>query len=254
MSELECTSDRCDGRPSGSLYLCKEHVREYQELVDRVPEVREELYTTMAKLDRVSARRVFSAAASKNPPLPLRERAMLKRHALWIFTGVVASEQARFETAGGELDLLVQMMQEAQAIIDLPKSKLVWGPCAELGEGGKSCPGVISTVENSDSEDVAVCPVCARLYTRPTYEEARQERVQVLLVDLHPEPMRSKEVCEYLNSMMGLRITRHNLKDWVDAGRLRSFPDFVSSSQSVRVARRYFPGEVLATHHAMRVG
>lgn len=234
---MECTSHEC-GNPS-DLYLCVQCVRDLQAWIDKVPEIRAMLFTTMAKLDNVAPKRGEGAnGMSKEPAGPVRDHAMDKRYALAMWQGLDAEQLAHDQHAGGFQGMLEAMIEDAHKIVDIPHETVVYGPCQADTPTGK-CE---ADLKGDPESDTVTCGQCGTAHKVDEVIQSRTERMK-------GEPLPPKEVCEYVHRTAKAFVTRKDIKNWVQHGHLKYVLDRVTTT--TRPTRAYYPGDVLKTYLRM---
>lgn len=234
---MTCTTSDCN-QPT-DLYLCNQCVSDLQAWIDRVPAMREELFTTMARLDNVRPPNSEGGGGSTEAPLPLNEKAMDMRQALRLWQGQNAKELAKDKYAGGFLSMLQDMIDKAEKIIDLPNQWVIYGPCqAETPDG--ECERQLKAKPEADTID---CPECGAFHRVTSIIADRAKRSR-------GEPLPPKEVREFLMKQTKTFVTKKNIENWVMLGHLKYVLARVTTT--VKPQRIYYPGDVMTTHFKMK--
>lgn len=221
-------------------YLCPACIRDLQAWIDRVPALREELFTTMAKLDKVAAPRGEGGGGmSTGSAMPLRERAMDMRQALLLWEGHDARELANDPHASGYLPMLERLFKKADEIMDLPIELFIFGACESPTEYGP-CEELITAEPDAK---VATCPACdATLQLADRAEELKKKA--------RGNPMPPREAREYLQREVHAYITKKDFENWVQLRKLPYVLERVTIEE--RPKRIYFPGDVLNVYQEMK--
>lgn len=226
-----CTTPDCE-TPTET-YLCNQCVSDLQAWIDRVPDMREELFTTMARLDCVAPQNSEGGGGgATEAPSPLNVGAMDMRHALLFWEGAKAERLANDKHAGGFLTMLQDLLDKAERIIDLPKQSIIYGPCLAMTEDGE-CERELKADPEATTID---CPDCGAFHRVKSILAARALRAR-------GAPLPPREVREYLAKKVRVFIQKKDLENWVSRGDLRYVLDRVTTA--INAQRIYYPGDVL---------
>lgn len=230
---LTCTAPECDN--PATLYLCIHCIRDLQAWIDKVPETRAMLFTTMAKLDNTAPSRGEGGnGATKEAPLLINEAAMEKRHALRLWENQDAQNLAHDEHSGGYLPMLKRLIETAERIMDNHPETRVITTC--------SCGGTVTTKserpeptkDNPDPEDWGTCQTCKTLVSITRASTANR-------VAKAAPPMPTRELLPWLRANAKMEITSQQIRHWVMRGHLKPVTREPSPT--------YHPHEVIAAWH-----
>ena len=242
MSLVPCTTPDCNR--TTATYLCDICTRDLQAWLDRVPELREELFTTIARLDNTRPTGGQpGGGGGDNPGLPLRVGAMEARFALAIWEGRDARELATEDHAGGYIDFISKLIEHAEKLIDTPDEVFTHGPCgAKLGDG-EDAP-VCEAIITAPPEAVWVnCPECEAPHN------VRERRQALLGKATECDPMPPRETIDWLHLNAGIKVKKFDFENWVKLGHLRYVLDRVTTD--LKGKRLYFPENLFRVHHTM---
>lgn len=233
----DCTTDDCQNQTS--TFLCTRCVSDLQQWLDKVPEMREELFITMAKLDSIAPRNSGGGGGKAEAPSTVNHGAMDVRHALLIWEGQDARKLAADKFAGGFLPMLQDLIEKAERIIDLPIQKIVYGPCQSATDEGE-CDHQLKA--DPEAETIT-CPSCGAFHRVLSIIASRTKRTR-------GNPLPPREVREYLMKTTRTFVTKKDIENWVMLGHLKYVLDRVTTT--AKAPKIYYPGDVLATHHRMK--
>lgn len=233
----ECTTDDC--RNQTSTYLCARCVEDLQAWLDKVPAMRSELFTTMAKLDAIAPRSGGGGGGKSEYPSPVNNGAMDLRHALLIWEGQDAKKLALDKFAGGFMPMLQDLIKKSERAIDLPMQKIVYGPCQAPTESGE-CQ---QQLKADPEAETITCRGCGTSHDVLAIIEVRTKRTR-------GNPMSPKEAREYLYKTTKTFVTKKDIENWVMLGRLSYVLARVTTT--TKPPRIYYPGDILATHQRMQ--
>lgn len=243
----ECTSADC-ANPSEQT-ICGQCVSDLQAWLDKVPEMMEELFLTMARLDATAPRnREGGEGMSTEPVMPVRVGALEVRGALrmWVeirTTGETvaldANKLAKDKFAGKFLPMLQDLLAKAERAIDNPMEKHVYGNCTVEDPEGVCGQELTAAPDAHETE----CPNCGALYD---LDQLRKERTNYF----RETPMPPREAREALGSQTGVKVNKITFENWLNRGQLRYVLDRIGIGEKER--RLYFPIDLLATHQKIR--
>ena len=233
---LECTTEDCNNHTS--TYLCGQCVTDLQAWLDKVPDLREELFVTMAKLDAVAPRNSGGGGGKTENPAPVNHGAMDIRHALAVWEGQDAAKLAHDKFAGGFLPLLKELIEAAEKAIDLPTHTVVYGPCqANTGEG--ECD---QHLKADPEAETIICPACGAIHRAISLIESRARRAR-------GNPMPPREAREFLQKEARVFILKKDFENWVQLGKLEPV---LKTDAAGKERKMYYPGDVLQVFQDMR--
>lgn len=232
-----CTTADCEAE--STLYLCGHCIRDLQAWIDKVPEVRAELFTTMAKLDNTApARGDGGNGATKESPLPIREAAMEKRHALRLWQGHSAQKLANDQHAGNYAPMLKNLITSAERIMDNhPETRVITTcPCGGTVTTQNERPE--PTTENPDPEDWGNCRTCGEPICRT--EQGTRQRIQEGV----PESMKTRDALKWIRDNSHISIKSTDVRNWAREGKLtRTNPEAEDERPAYNIA------DILTIHY-----
>lgn len=234
---MTCTTTDC-GAPS-ELYLCPACIRDLQAWIDKVPEVREELFTTMAKLDKVAPQhREGGGGLSTESSIPAREAAMDKRYALKLWEGQDAQLLANDRHAGGYASMLKRLFKDADRITDNPPETRVITTCECGGTVTTRNPKPEPTEENPDPEDWGNCRTCGEPVCRT--EQSTRQRIQEGV----PKSLKTRDALKWIRDNSRISIKSTDVRNWAREGKLqRTNPEAEDERPAYNVA------DILTIHY-----
>lgn len=234
---LECTTEDCQNHTS--TYLCKRCVEDLQAWIDKVPAMRAELFTTMAKLDAIAPRSSGGGGGKAEYPSPVNNGAMDLRHALLIWEGQDAKKLALDKFAGGFMPMLQDLIKKSERAIDLPMQKIVYGPCQAPTEFGE-CEQQLKAAPEAET---ITCRGCGTSHDVVDIIESRTKRTR-------GNPMSPTDAREYLYKKTKTFVTKKDIENWVMLGHLSYVLARVTTT--AKPPRIYYPGDILSTHQRMK--
>ena len=233
----ECTTNDCANLTD--LYLCNRCVEDLQAWIDKVPDLIDQVFITMAKLDN-TAPAGNGGGGTVEAPLPLRPGAMEIRHELAWWENWYARELATHENAATYLPALKTLIDKAEKTIDLPDEQFTHGTCGAELDNGETCTATLT----APPETVwANCPECEAPHN---LTERRKER---LAKAVNCDPMPPAEVIQWLKEKAGIRIKKFDLENWVKHRHLRYVLARVTTG--TKPPRVYFPDDLFRTYDTM---
>lgn len=209
----ECTTADC--RNMTSTYLCGQCVSDLQQWIDRIPDIMEELFVTMAKLDKTAPQRSEGGGGlSTGSASPLRFGPMELRAALRIWQHQSAAELAKDQFAGGFQPMLQDLIRSAESIIDNPPEIRVIATCDCGGKVIAKGPRPEPTDSNPDPADQGACEVCGQRYEKS--EHATRQRI----LDATPANLRTRDALKWIREKAGLSIQSTDVRNWAREGKL----------------------------------
>lgn len=184
-------------------FICPSCINDLDAWLAKVQPMRAELFTTMARLDNVRpAKTGGGTTSSTDAPSPIREHCADMRHALLRFTWRTAAEYATEEFAGHYLPMLIEMLDRAEQMIDLPPDEtVIYGKCDHQG-----CQ---TELKAPISDDTLTCPGCWTEYTR--HELNLKAKKQLREVS---KPMTAEAVATWLGRLVGIQFHAHDIWNW----------------------------------------
>lgn len=215
---MSCTAPDCE-LPT-STYLCKQCVSDLQAWIDRVPAMREELFTTMARLDNVRPPNSESGGGgSAGSSIPLDERAMDMRYALKFWEGHDAKDLANDPLSGGFMAELQHILARAERIIDLPPDIRIITTCHCGGSVTSKEPQPEPTDKNPDPADIGTCQACG-----VSISTTNAKTVQRIIKGA-PEAMKTKDAVKWIRERSGHKIASTDIRNWAREGAIKRTND-----------------------------
>jgi len=213
MSHQECTTDDCQN--FASTYLCTQCVSDLQKWIDRIPDLMNELFVTMAKLDNTAPQRSEGGGGlSTGSKLPLRIGPMELRSALRIWAHQSAAELAKDKFAGGFQPLLEELIRNAENLIDNPPETRVIATCDCGGKVTTKGPKPEPTEKNPDPSEHGKCETCGVRYEKS--EQATRERI----LKATPASLRTRDALKWIRENAGLSIQSTDVRNWARESKL----------------------------------
>lgn len=246
----ECTSDDCANLAEQA--ICGQCVSDLQAWLNKVPDMMQELFVTMARLDATAPRnREGGEGMSTEPAMPVRFGALEVRAALRIWveirtTGEMvaldANKLAKDKFAGKFLPMLQGLLAKAERAIDNPMEKHVYGKCTAAYQWGDmaECGAELQAAPDAHETE---CPACGTYYD---LDQLRAERTAYF----RETPMPPREARETLEAQTGVKVNKITFENWLNRGQLRYVLDRIGIGEKER--RLYFPIDLLATHQKIR--
>lgn len=217
------------------LFLCKYCIENLQEMLDRVPEISEELQTRVsAPVQSKYKMRLGDNPGGKNSASPVDiELSEATKEILvlpaWAET-IAKSSEAREDTVAA-----LSAIDRAQLLTEDEPDIRVWGQC--------STPDCDHVIRAPVSHRRTRCSNCG---WPKDLSEVMGYRLRVL--DLVPTPPRQTR--QALQEMTSIRVTKKTFENWVYHGRLRYVLDSVGFGQERRL---YFVRDLLFAHQSLSV-
>lgn len=251
-NKQQCTAPDCNNPTNG--VICAACTSDLQAWLDKVPELLDELFTTMARLDETAPRnREGGEGMTTTPAMPIRVGALEIRSALKIWATQTpngqwiprtAQDLARDKYAGGFLKLLIELIQKAERAIDNPMEKHVYGNCQTMLTDGNGeeheCGEELRAAPDAQSME---CPNCWSWYD---LDQLRAERKKYF----RETPMPPRETREALEEQTGVKVNKKTFENWVQLRQLRYVLEQIGIGNKER--RLYFAIDLLATHQKIR--
>lgn len=234
---MTCTAPDCDNE--ATLYLCIHCIRDLQAWIDKVPETRAVLFTTMAKLDKTAPSRGEGGnGATKEAPLLINEAAMEKRHALRLWENQDAQQLAHDEHSGGYLPMLKRLIETAERITDNPPEIRVITTCECGGTVTTRSPKPEPTDDNPDPEDWGNCQTCREPVCKT--EASTMQRIQ----DGMPKDLKTRDALKWIRDNSNISIKSTDVRNWAREGKLqRTNPEATKERPAYNVA------DILTIHY-----
>lgn len=211
---MTCTTAEC-GKPT-DLHLCGQCVSDLQQWLDKIPETRQMLFTTMAKLDNTGPKNSEGGGGgSTGSAMPLREGAMDLRYALAIWLGHKATDLATDPHAGGYLEEIKRLTQKAYRLVDLPPETRIVTRCHCGGDVTTHSSPPQPTSSNPDPADIGKCQSCGVVVS------TTKKEIQQRILKQAPGPMRSREVVNWIRQNAGHNIAITDVRNWAREGLIR---------------------------------
>ena len=150
-------------------------------------------------------------------------------------------EIVRQDWAGEMLDELTEAHRKVENLVDVRRETIILRTCGTLLEDGTHCESKLKLRDKG--QEWVQCYWCGSWFA---VEAVRRE----LARKARGEPMRAADVRRYLARTTGRHISKKDMENWVQIGRLKYVFERVESTR--RPQRIYFPGDVLRLHMEMQ--
>lgn len=219
MSLVPCTTPDCNR--TTSTYLCAQCVSDLQAWIDKVPELREQLFITMARLDNTRPTGQTGGNGGKADSLaPARFGAMEARYALLFWEGSKASDLAKEEHAGGYLKMLKKLIDHGEEIVLGEPETRVITTCDCGGKVITRKPAPQPTDQEPYPDDSGTCIECAKAVTT----NPRDTRLRIL--DRCPEGLPTRDALKWISDNAGIRVEPTDVRNWARENKItRTNPD-----------------------------
>lgn len=242
-----CTAEDCENPTD--LYLCNQCVSDLQAWLNKAPEMMNELFITMARLDETAPRnREGGDGMTTEPVMPIRVGALEVRGALRMWVEVTpqgdpkpldAATLAEDKHAGKFLPMLIGLIEKAERVIDNPMEKHVYGNCAVEDPEGQCGQELTAAPDALEME----CPNCGAWYDLQALRDERKAYFR-------ETPLPPREARETLEAQTGVKLNKKTFENWVARRALRYVLDRIGCGAEER--RLYFPIDLLAAHQRIR--
>lgn len=216
-------------------YICNQCTKDLQTELDKVPELLEDLFITMAKLDNTAPQRSEGGGGlTTTSKLPIRPRAMELRQALSIWTHCDAETLAKDKHAGNFLPLLKQLITDANNCIDNPPEQRVITTC--------NCGGKVITLEPKPEDgkpDTGNCNTCGEYY------EQTEAMTRFRINRATPENLRTRDALTWIRDNAGLHIKTTDIWNWQREGKITP----TNRKQGTREHPTYNVADILKAHY-----
>jgi len=203
-----CASENCNREATKT--ICPNCIHDLQEELDKVPELLDELFTTMAKLDNTAPQRQDGGGGlTSTATLPIRVGAMELRSALGLWANVTAEQLAKDQYAGNFLPMLQQLISDAHDCIDNPPEQRLITTC--------TCGGKVTTNSPKPEDgtpDEGDCQECGEHYQ----QTAAMTRFRINLAT--PTDMQTRHALKWIRDNAGLSIKAEDVRNWAREGKL----------------------------------
>ena len=204
-----CGTIDCEAEANNS-YLCQTHTKELQTELDKVPELLEDLFITMAKLDNTAPQRSEGGGGlTTTSKLPIRPRAMELRQALGLWTHCDAETLAKDQHAGNFLTMLEKLIEDANNCIDNPPEHRVITTC--------NCGGKVISTEPKPEDgkpDTGNCNTCGEYY------EQTEAMTRFRINRATPEDLTTRHAIKWIRNNASLTIKAEDIRNWAREGKL----------------------------------
>lgn len=205
-----CTTPDCG--QEANLYICNEHIKELQTELGKVPELLEDLFITMAKLDNTAPQRSEGGGGlTTTSKLPIRPRAMELRQALGIWTHCDAKALAKDHRVANFLPMIKKLIDDANTCIDNPPEQRVITTC--------NCGGKVITLEPKPEDgkpDTGNCEACGEYY------EQTEAMTRFRIHRETPQDLTTRQALKWIRDNAGLSIKAEDIRNWAREGKLNS--------------------------------
>lgn len=198
----ECTSMDCG--MDATLYLCPQCIRDLQAWLDKIPELLDDLFITMAKLDKTAPQnREGGGGLSTGSAMPLNYGALEKRQALGLWVNTTAENLAKDQYAGNFLPMLKQLIESSLDLIDNPPETRVITTC--------NCGGKVTTTNpkpEDDKPDSGRCEDCDEYY------EQSEAMTRFRINRATPEDLTTRHALKWIRDNANLSIKPDDVRNW----------------------------------------
>lgn len=206
-----CGTNDCEN-PAQDKYLCGKHAGYLQAELNKIPELLEDLFITMAKLDNTAPQRSEGGGGlTTTSTLPIRPRAMELRQALGLWTHCDAETLAKDQHAGNFLPMLEKIIEDANNCIDNPPEHRVITTC--------NCGGKVITLEPKPEDtkpDTGNCETCGEYY------EQTEAMTRFRIHRATPQDLTTRQALKWIRDNAGLSIKAEDIRNWAREGKLNS--------------------------------
>jgi hypothetical protein len=203
----ECTTEDC--RNQTSTYLCGRCVNDLQAWIDRIPPLMEDLFVTMAKLDKTAPQRSEGGGGlSSGSAAPIRFGPMELRAALRLWQHQSATDLANDKYAGGFQPMLEDLIRNAERQIDNPQEVRVIATCPCGGKVITKGPRPEPTDHDPDPIEYGSCEACGTRYEKS--EQSTRERI----MEATPASLRTRDALKWIRDNAGLSIQSTDVRNW----------------------------------------
>lgn len=230
----QCTTADCEADANNS-FLCGDHIQKLQDELDKIPDLLEDLFITMAKLDKTAPQRHEGGGGlSTGSAMPLRYGALELRQTLGLWTHTNAEKLAQDKYSGNFLPKLKQLIDNATNCIDNPPEIRVITTC--------TCGGKVVT-ENPKPEagetDSGVCEDCENYY------EQTEAMTKFRIFRATPEHMQTRHALKWIRENANLSIKSTDVRNWAREGKLEP----TNPNRSKREHPTYNIADILKIHY-----
>lgn len=247
-----CTTEGCEA--SATHFLCNQCISDLQAWLNKVPEMMDELFTTMARLDETAPRnREGGDGMTTEPAMPVRVGALEIRGALRLWVEITtqgemiplqAETLAKDKYSGNFLPMLQALLEKAERAIDNPMEKHVYGNCTALPADAAGeeyeCGQELQAAPDAPEME---CPSCGTWYDLQALRDERKRYFR-------ETPLPPREARETLETQTGIQVAKKTFENWVQLRQLRYVLERIGIGDKER--RLYFPIDLLATHQNIR--
>lgn len=204
-----CGTIDCEAKVNNS-YLCQTHTKELQTELDRIPELLDDLFITMAKQDKTAPQnREGGGGLSTGSAMPLNYGALEKRQALSLWANTTAENLAKDQYAGNFLPMLKQLIETSLDLIDNPPEQRVITTC--------NCGGKVTTTNpkpDTGQPDTGTCAECG------TYYEQTEAMTRFRISRATPENLTTRHALKWIRNNANLSIKAEDIRNWARDGKL----------------------------------
>ncbi|MGP5599584.1 hypothetical protein ACTXOJ_11390 [Glutamicibacter arilaitensis] len=216
-------------------YLCGKHTRYLQTELNKIPELLEDLFITMAKLDHTAPQRSEGGGGlSTGSAMPLRYGALELRQALGLWTHSNAEKLAQDHRAGNFLPMLSKLISDATDCIDNPPEVRVITTCR--------CGGQVVTEEPKPEDgkpDTGNCEICDEYYE----QTAAMTRFRIHRAT--PEALRTRDAIKWIRDNAGISIKSTDIWNWQREGKITP----TNRQEGSREHPTYNVADILKAHY-----
>lgn len=205
-----CTTPDCENPTD--LYLCGECVQDLQTELKKIPELLDDLFITMAKLDKTAPQRHEGGGGlSTGSAMPLRHGALEMRQALGLWVNTTAENLAKDQHAGNFLPMLKQLITDATNCIDNPPEHRVITTC--------NCGGKVTTTHpkpDNGKPDTGNCENCGEYY------EQTEAMTRFRIHRATPQDLTTRQALKWIRNNAGIGIKAEDIRNWAREGKLNA--------------------------------
>lgn len=230
----ECTSMDC-GMEANNSYLCGDHVQKLQDELNKIPELLDDLFITMAKLDKTAPQnREGGGGLSTGSAMPLNYGALEKRQALGLWVNTTAEELAKDQRVAGFLPMIQELIKTSTELIDNPDEIRFVTTC--------NCGGKVTTTDPKPIDgkpDTGTCEDCGEYY------EQSEAMTRFRISRATPTDMTPKDALKWIRENSGISIKTTDIWNWKREGKIKP----TNQGDGAKKHPTYNVADILKTHY-----